>query len=45
MLQTSIRLDTLGEQNDPLGIVKETELWPYNKWYMHNSTSVVENDT
>ena len=28
-----------------LVIVQEIESWPYEKWYMHNSTSVLENNT
>ena len=35
----------MGRQGDLLGDVQEIEIWPTNKWYMHNPAAVLENNT
>ena len=35
----------LGEQGDPLGNLQECKFDHANKWYMHNTEPVLENDT
>ena len=43
-LERSIRLDT-GGQGDPLGIVEKLTFDQTNKWYIHNTKFVLENET